>query len=714
MLVALPSSIAFGVLVFSAIDPARAGQGALFGMLGAAAVGLVAPLFGRTPALISAPCAPSAAILAGLAATLVAAEIEPNRIIALLALTALLSALLQILYGVLKGGRFIKYIPYPVVSGYMSGVGLIIALGQLPKLLGLPGGTGLWHGFMNPTSWRWPGIVVGIATIIAMVLAPRLTKRVPAAIVGLVSGVVMYFILSIFNPALFSVDGNPLVIGTIKASGSFIRSVIGQIRSLFSISVSDLSLVWQSALALSALLSIDTLKTCVVLDALTRGRHNSNRELTGQGIANLAAFVSGGMAGAGTMGPTLVNVTSGGTTRWSGTLEGVFVILAIVILSPLIAWVPIGALAGILLVIAFRMFDWSAFKLLKFKETRLDFVVIASVVVVAETIGLIAASATGIALAILLFIRDQIRGSVMRKKATLREVSSKTLRLEEERAILSEHGQRAAVVELQGNLFFGTTDQLYTELEADLKQLHWLLLDMRRTQSMDYTAANLFRQMHRRLTENDGGLLFCGMPSSLPQRQDINRYLKQVGLVGEEGRILVFETRDEGLEWMENRILEAHDWISGSETHTLDLREIELLEDLDEKTLKKLHDCVHEIDVEAGHKVFQRGDEGDELYMIRKGTVRILLPLSGGKKHHISTFHRGNFFGEMAFMDRDVRSADAEAKTDCKLYKLSRKEFDEYADSNAVVGLRVYSRLARAVSLRLRQTNSELRALEDR
>ena len=714
MLVALPSSIAFGVLVFSAIDPARAGQGALFGMLGAAAVGLVAPLFGRTPALISAPCAPSAAILAGLAATLVAAEIEPNRIIALLALTALLSALLQILYGVLKGGRFIKYIPYPVVSGYMSGVGLIIALGQLPKLLGLPGGTGLWHGFMNSTSWRWPGIVVGIATIIAMVLAPRLTKRVPAAIVGLVSGVVMYFILSIFNPALFSVDGNPLVIGTIKASGSFIRSVIGQIRSLFSISVSDLSLVWQSALALSALLSIDTLKTCVVLDALTRGRHNSNRELTGQGIANLAAFVSGGMAGAGTMGPTLVNVTSGGTTRWSGTLEGVFVILAIVILSPLIAWVPIGALAGILLVIAFRMFDWSAFKLLKFKETRLDFVVIASVVVVAETIGLIAASATGIALAILLFIRDQIRGSVMRKKATLREVSSKTLRLEEERAILSEHGQRAAVVELQGNLFFGTTDQLYTELEADLKQLHWLLLDMRRTQSMDYTAANLFRQMHRRLTENDGGLLFCGMPSSLPQRQDINRYLKQVGLVGEEGRILVFETRDEGLEWMENRILEAHDWISGSETHTLDLREIELLEDLDEKTLKKLHDCVHEIDVEAGHKVFQRGDEGDELYMIRKGTVRILLPLSGGKKHHISTFHRGNFFGEMAFMDRDVRSADAEAKTDCKLYKLSRKEFDEYADSNAVVGLRVYSRLARAVSLRLRQTNSELRALEDR
>ena len=714
MLVALPSSIAFGVLVFSAIDPSRAGQGALFGMLGAASLGLIAPFIGRTPALITAPCAPSAAVLAGLAATLVTTGVEPDRIIALLALTALVSALLQVLYGVLKGGRFIKYIPYPVVSGYLSGVGLIIALGQLPKLLGLPSGTGLLHGLMDPGLWRWPGIVVGIATIIGMVMAPRLTNRVPAAIIGLVSGMVTFIILGIFTTGLLTLENNPLIIGTIKASGSFIQSIIGQVRGLFSISTSDLALVWQTALALSALLSIDTLKTCVVLDALTRGRHNSNRELTGQGIANLAAFVTGGMAGAGTMGPTLVNVTSGGTTRWSGTVEGVFVVLAILVLSPLIAGVPIGALAGILLVIAFRMFDWSAFKLLKFRETRLDFAVIASVVVVAETIGLIAASGTGIALAILLFIRDQIRGSVMRKKATLKEISSKTHRLEEERAILAEHGQQALVVELQGNLFFGTTDQLYTELEADLKQTKWLLLDMRRVQSMDYTAANLFRQMHRRLVDNEGVLMFGGMPSSLPQRQDINRYLVQVGLVGELGRILVFETRDEGLEWMENRILEAHDWISGSETHALNLNEIELLEDLDEKTIKKLHDCVHEIDVEAGHKVFQRGDEGDEIYLIRKGTVRILLPLSGGKKHHVSTFHRGNYFGEMAFMDRDVRSADAEAKTDCKLYKLSRKEFDEYADSNAVLGLRMYSRLARAISLRLRQTNSELRALEDR
>src|SRR3989338_4641173 len=396
MLVALPSSIAFGVLVFSAIDPASAGQGALFGMLGAAAVGLVAPLFGRTPALISAPCAPSAAILAGLAATLVAAEIEPNRIIALLALTALLSALLQILYGVLKGGRFIKYIPYPVVSGYLSGVGLIIALGQLPKLLGLPNGTGLLHGLRSLDLWQWPGIVVGIITMSVMLLAQRVTRKVPAAILGLMAGIISYLALGLFMPSLLSIEANSLVIGPIRSAGSFLHTISGRFSSMLEIRMDDLRLVGYSAIALSALLSIDTLKTCVVLGALTRSRHNSNRELFGQGIANLASFAAGGMPGAGTMGPTLVNVTSGGRKAQSGFIEGIFVMLAILALAPLIAWVPIGALAGILLVVAFRMFDWQAFRLLQHAETRLDFFVIAAVVIVAETLGLISASATGI------------------------------------------------------------------------------------------------------------------------------------------------------------------------------------------------------------------------------------------------------------------------------------------------------------------------------
>jgi SulP family sulfate permease len=715
MLVALPSAIAFGVLVYSAIDPSLAGQGALYGMLGAAALGLVAPLFGGTPALITAPCAPAAAVLAGLAMELVAKGVEPGRIPGLLALTALLSAVLQVIFGIVRGGRFIKYIPYPVVSGYLSGVSLIIALGQLPKLLGLPKEMGLLQGLVHPGSWQVPGVIVGLVTIMVMFQAPKLTRKVPAAILGLLAGIAAYLLLGLRDAGLLTTEANALVIGTIRASGSLLDSVRMQFQALLAIRADDLRLVAYSALALSALLSIDTLKTCVVLDALTRGRHNSNRELLGQGIGNLAAFTFSGMPGAGTMGATLVNVTSGGATARSGTMEGVFVVLAMLVLGPLIAWVPIAALAGILLVVAFRMFDWSAFKLLRHPDTRFDFAVIAAVVIVAETVGLIAASASGVGLAILLFIRDQIRGSVLRRRATLREVSSKTHRLEAERELLQQHGELAAVFDLQGNLFFGTTDQLFTEAEQDLRHRRWLLLDMRRVQSMDYTAANLFKQMHNRLAERDGGILFCGMPSSLPQRQDIQGYLTQVGLVGSgKSGIRVFETRDEAIEWMENRLLETAGWKGADAQRPLDLAEIELLREMDASVIDALRHCVHERSVRAGEKVFSRGDGGDEIFLIRAGMVAILLPLQGGKRHHLATFARGDYFGEMSFLDKGTRSADAEARTDCELYVLSRREFNTHALANPVLAVKVFARLARAVSLRLRQTDAELRAIEDR
>ena len=715
MLVALPSAIAFGVLVFSAISPDLAGQGALFGMIGAATLGLVSPYAGGTPVLTSAPCAPSAAILSGFALTLVGANVDVDRIPGLLALTALFAGLLQMSYGLIRGGQLIKYIPYPVVSGYMSGVGLIIAIGQLPKLLGVPKDTHFFAGLISFGLWRWPGIVVGIVTIIVMVYSPKVTTKVPAAILGLMGGIIAYFLIGMMDASLLTAEDNPLVIGPFHSSGSILDSISGSFSSLLHLQMTDVKMVASAALALSALLSIDTLKTCVVLDAMSHRRHNSNRELFGQGIGNISAFLTGGMPGAGTMGPTLVNFTSGGRSSLSGLMEGIFVVLAILILSPLIAWVPIGGLAGIMLVVAYRMFDWDAFRLVKHADTRLDFAVIAAVVIVAESVGLIEASATGIGLAILLFIRDQIRGTVLRRQATLKEVSSKTHRLESERKVLTEHGGAAAVVELQGNLFFGTTDQLYSDLEQDLKLRKWILLDMRRVQSLDYTATHLFDMMHDQLKERGGGLLFSGMPSTLPSRQDIQGYMQRVGLIHEEGGdIKIFETRDEAVEWMENQILATYGWTHEGEEEALDLGEIELLREFDEDVINDLRACAQEVTVPAGGRVFGAGEEGDEVFLIRRGVVRILLPLPGGKRHHLATFGRGDFFGEMSFLDRGKRSAEAVAKNNVDLYVISREEFNKHVYEDAVIGVRVFARVARAISLRLRQTDTELRSIEDR
>lgn len=718
MLVALPSSIAFGVLVYTVLGPQYAGAGALAGILGAAALGIVAPLIGRTGGLISAPCAPSAAVLSALVTGLTAGSlgvtISPEGILPLVGLTALLAALLQVGFGLLGGGRLIKYIPYPVVAGYLSGVGVIIALGQLPKLLGLGKGVSLGDGIASPALWQWEGLVVGIVTMGCTFLGPRITRKVPASILGLSGGILAYWGLSLVSPGLLELNDNPLIIGPITTSGSVLEAVAGRLGGLFDVGFLSVELILVPAMTLAVLLSIDTLKTCVALDALTRSRHDSNRELIGQGCANLLSFAVGGMPGAGTMGPTLVNVTSGGRTPRAGFLEGIFVLVSFLLLTDAIAWVPIASLAGILLVIAWRMLDRRILRLMRSPAGRVDAFVIGSVVFVSIAVDLIAASLVGIALAILLFLRDQVRGSVIRRKMYLNQISSKTRRPEREKNILAQHGDLGVFCELQGNLFFGTTDQLRAQLGPDLASRLYVLLDMRRVDSMDYTAAHIVEQMHSQLSERGGQLMFSGMPSGLLDERNFEMYLQELGVIRTGGGVKIFETMDAALEWMEDQILERHGISPSEDEGPLGVEAFGLFREFDGPTLQHIRECMETRSYGPGHTICSLGEVGDELFLVRKGSVRILLPLEGGKKHHLSTIGAGDYFGEISFLDRGRRSALVEAKGDVELYVLSRSRFNEVSLRHPELGAKVFARLALEIGKRLRYADAELAVLLDR
>jgi SulP family sulfate permease len=375
--------------------------------------------------------------------------------------------------------------------------------------------------------------------------------------------------------------------------------------------------------------------------------------------------------------------------------------------------VPIAALAGILLVIAWRMFDRSMFRLLRYPEGRFDFAVIAGVVIVSVTVDLIAASGVGVAMAILLFIRDQIRGSVIRNKLYLNQISSKTRRRAADRDLLQQYGDQGVFCELQGNLFFGTTDQLFSILEPDLRTKSFILLDMRRVLSMDYTAAHLFEQMHARLVERKGQLLFSGMPSGLLDQRNFEHYLVKLGVVREGGGVMISETMDGALEWMENRILESAG-VAHKEEQLFDVKEFELFRETDDRTVESLRRALRERLYRPDETVFKQGDVGDEIFLVRRGSIRILLPLEGGKFHHLATIGQGDFFGELAFLDRGARSANAVAKVPTDLYVLSRSRLNELSRANPEFGVQIFARLAHAIALRLRQADVELRMLQER
>jgi SulP family sulfate permease len=713
MLVALPSAIAFGVTIYASLGGSFVAYGALAGILGTTALGLVASLAGGTKRLITAPCAPAAAVLSAFVIQQVALGTPETTVLLLLVVLALMTGVLQMIFGFVGLGSLIKYMPYPVVSGYLSGVGLIIIGSQIPKFLGAPNSAHLWQALTTPSVWLWQSVVVGIVTIAVMVLAPKVTKAVPAAILALLAGTASYFALSLIDPAMLVLDKNPLVIGEMGggSGSSFVEGMSARWQGVQGMSMGDLRSLLVPALTLAVLLSIDTLKTCVVLDALTRSRHNSNRELIGQGLGNVTTGLIGGMPGAGQMGATMVNMSSGAVSRMSGVIEGVLALVAFLLLGSLIAWVPVAALAAILIVVGIRMIDRHSFQFLKSKNTIFDFLVILSVVTVALTVGLIPASATGIVLAIVLFIREQIGGQVVRRKVYGNQSFSKQIRLHDDMTILEQRGDQAVIFELQGSLFFGTANQLYTSLEPEIKARKYIVLDMARVQTIDVTAAHMLEQIRDMMAEKSGFLVFAHLPHSLPSGLDMKQYFDQMGLAPYKSAARLFDELDAAKEWIENRILKEVAQ-QRAEEKLLDLSELGLFRGRKASTLAELEQRLDKRTIKAGDKIFARGDIGDELFLIRKGSVRVTLPLENGQVRHLSSFGRGDFVGEMAFLDGVARSADAVAFTDVELFVLSRKTFDTVADEHKKIALNLMEGLASALAGRLRYTNVELQALE--
>ncbi|MDP1735053.1 MAG: SulP family inorganic anion transporter [Sulfuritalea sp.] len=713
MLVALPASIAFGVTVYAAMGPAYAAYGALAGIIGATVMGLVASTLGGTDRLISAPCAPAAAVLSAFAIELVAQGVSPGSIVLLLIMLGVLTGIVQLLLGFVGVGKLIKYIPYPVVSGYLSGVGLIIIGSQIPKFVGANGGTRWWEALVSPLLWNWNSVAIGGATVLVAVVAPRLTQKVPGIILGILAGLCTYFGLAAQDPALWEVSNNPLVVGPLGATGEgYIEAITGRWQEIGELRLGQIAGLFGSALTLAVLLSIDTLKTCVVLDQLTRSHHDSNRELIAQGMANVASSAVGGIPGAGTMGATLVSLNSGATTRATGVLEGLFALVAALILGSFIAWIPVATLAGILIVIGVRMIDREPLRFLESRATVFDFAVVLAVVVVALTIGLIAASGVGVAMAIILFVREQIGGTVVRHKMYVNQMSSTWYRPEAEVRILDQKGDQAVIFELQGSLFFGNTQQLYADLEHEINTRSYIIIDLKRVQSVDVTAAHLLNQVRDAVQERGARLLLSNVRENLPSGRNLREFFEQTGLMDAGDTVRIFPELDSAIAWVEDRILGESESVPEVEA-PMQLQEMDLFAKRKDETLKDLETRMQLRTYQPGEALYVRGVPGDELFWVRRGTIRIMAPLGAGRTRHIASFGRGDFFGGLAFLDNLPRTNDAVAHTVTEVYVLSREQFNQIADTHKKLAFNLIEAMARTLAMRLRHAEVELTMLQE-
>lgn len=707
-LVALPAAVAFGVTVYSAISPQYAVYGAMAGIIGAAVLGLIASTFGGTDRLISAPCAPAAAVLSAFAIELVRQGINPSSIVLLLTVLGILTGLIQILIGFLGVGRLIRYIPYTVVSGYLTGVGLIIIGSQIPLFVGTSAKTAWWRAALNPELWDMRSLAIGLATVVTALIAPKITKSIPSTILGIVAGISVYFLLANSDPGMMTLVDNKLILGSLGASGEgYIGTITGRWYQIGELKLSDIAALFGSALTLAALLSIDTLKTCVVIDQMTRTRHEPNRELFAQGLANITSSALGGIPGAGTMGATMVNLSSGAQTRISGIIEGVLTLIIALALSAFIAWIPIATLAGILIVIGIRMIDTKPLNFLESRATVFDFAVVTVVIAFALTVGLIAASAAGVALSILLFLREQVGGSVVRHKTFVNQRSSTWYRPEAEMRLIAQKGDKAVIFELQGSLFFGTTYELYSLLEAEIKLRDYIILDLRRVLSVDITAAHMLNQVRDLMRDSNKPLLMSNVREHLPNGRNLLEFFKHTELVDNTDAVRIFQTIESAIEWVEDRLIGEIEQPVAPET-ALNLQEMDLFQGRRVETIADMEARMVQKTVKAGEYIYSIGDQDKELYLIRRGAVRILAPISGSRQlHHIATFGRGDFFGGLAFLDDHVRGDNAIAHTDIDLFVLTLEQFNQLAEDHKKLAFLLITAISRTLAHRLRHADGE-------
>lgn len=466
--VALPLALAFGV---------ASGAGALAGLYGAIVLGFLAALLGGTATQVSGPTGPMTVVMTGLLAVLT----RRYGIEAALPLAfgiAALGGLLQVLMGVLRLGQTLTFMPYTVISGFMSGIGVIIVILQLPPLLGLKL-SGSIPMLLTALAGALPGtnglaLLVGGLSFAAVMLYPRRWSKVlPAPLVVLVVGT-MLSVIALPQEALPRLG--PMLSGLPQLSWP--RFPLG-----------DLQLLISGAITLALLGSLDTLLTSLVADSVTRTHHNSDRELIGQGIGNMAAALLGGLPGAGATMRTVVNVQAGGRTRLSGITHAVVLLLICLWAGPLASPIPLALLAGILLKVGLDIIDWSFLfraPLLSMRTTALMWLVLLLTVFW----DLITAVLVGMFLANLFSLQRQ---NEQQKQASrsLRggfEPEEAGLLSPQEQQLLRQAGDQVLLLQMSGPLSFGAGKVLTQKLNA-IGAFQTLILDLSDVPLLGVTAA---------------------------------------------------------------------------------------------------------------------------------------------------------------------------------------------------------------------------------
>jgi SulP family sulfate permease len=508
--VALPLALAFGV---------QSGMGAIAGIYGAIAVGIFAAWFGGTSTQISGPTGPMTVVSAVVIATEIELHGSFDAALGTIIAIFFLAGALQILLGVLKIGQYIRYMPYPVVSGFMSGIGIIIIVLQLFPFLGHSSPKKILDIFSELPNVlpdiKIESVLLALATITTIYLFPKITKLIPSALVALVVLTGISTLIGLDVATIGNIpDGLPAL----------------QFEYFMHIDYSEPMLIIIPAITLAALGTIDSLLTSIVADNMTKTQHNSNKELIGQGLGNMAAAVIGGIPGAGATMRTVVNINSGGKTRLSGVIHGLALLLVLVGAGAYAKLIPLPVLAGILITVGIGIIDYKGLKHIA-HVPKTDAVVMLVVLIMTVFVDLLQAVAVGMVLASVLFMKKM--SDIAEDKSSTGSVDAFATEVVwmDETNLSDDIRHKVFIQHFDGPIFFGFASK-FQEMTRALPEVDVVILRMKKVPYIDQSGMYAIEDAVMALQEKKILVLITAIQE---QPKDMLRQIGVIpGLIAEE------------------------------------------------------------------------------------------------------------------------------------------------------------------------------------
>ena len=705
--IGLVITLAASALVFAPVGAQYLASGIIAGLVAAVIGNVVVSALVKARPSASGPRASSCLVLAGFVGSISAASPSLG-IGALIALTSgciMMAGAIQLIFGLLRLGSLMRFVPFPVVSGFTNGIAIILFIGFAPLVFGIANHPAA--GISEFVSPRWGAFAIGVITLVTIIVAERRTKAVPSSFIGLVIGVLVYAFMALLLP---SVDAGEVVgSGSKSAMDSALGSVILVPWSEAANAVRAQPVLWKFllgyALVLAFIGSLDSMLATLQIEGHTHQRYDPNRELIAHGVANIVSAALGGLAVASSTSQLQAMYRAGGRTMSAGLVQSAVLLIALVTSPIWLRHMPLALLGALMLAAAYKLADpWARDLFAEFwKKRRRDDDVTQSLAVVVLVAGFtvatdfVTAIIVGLIVSGAIYVRA-VNNGVIRSVLTGRAASSRHMYDATTVEYLETALGRAAVVQLEGQLFFGTAERVANALDRLPAGIQYIVLDFQRVHGLDASSAIVLQRTQRRLKSLGKTLVFAQM-----QKRDFDQKLRELAgsRGGESSRI--FPDADRAMEWVERQLIaEQHNDSQFSQRVDDDFSIFARMTPAEKAIVRNY---LQELEAQSGDVLFEQDDAGRELYLLREGMVGIYQGSKNENGLRLVSFAAGTMFGEMALLDRRPRAATGICDGPCSLYVLTRDSLDNIERDAPLAAAKIYEAIAHDVSQRLRATN---------